>query len=533
MESSLLLSQIPHTAKLYSDFLMDFGRVGSFYSFEHTLPGAQQAAKQVDYSSSMRSEVLAVLRRQNEIFGADESVRHSLNEFASGAVAVVTGQQVGLFGGPAFSFYKALTAIHVAETLRKSGTKAVPIFWLATEDHDLAEISHVSLLDGGGRNHPLEWLPSASDSGRRVGHVKLGEGITGLVEDASKCLGGEAGDKIIEALRSSYQPDETFGSAFGKLIARMLQGRGLVLLDPMEPQFHQLAAPLFERAIDESAELNDHLLSRGKALEKAGYHAQVKVTGTSTLLFLDVKGQREAIRLRNEGFQTAPSRFTLEELKSRLRDRPEDFSANALFRPVMQDFLLPTAAYIGGPAEVAYFAQSEVLYRRMLGRMPAVLPRASFTLVEQPVARLLAKYGLEVSNVLRGRQRLRAAMERNYLSKALAKRFGDGDKQIKKMMRGLRAPVKRLDATLVGALSTAERKMLYQFDKLRSKAGRAANLRNGVLDRHEGVLLDSLYPHHGLQERSTSLLPFLARHGIDLLDRLELSFDGEHRIVEI
>jgi bacillithiol synthase len=211
----------------------------------------------------------------------------------------------------------------------------------------------------------------------------------------------------------------------------------------------------------------------------------------------------------------------MEELEQVIESAPETLSANVLLRPVVQDSLLPTAAYIGGPAEIVYFAQAEVVYRRLGVRMPAIVPRAGFTLVEPAIARLLKKYHLEIGDLFRGRQRVRAAMERQYLSRGLAQQFTRGGKNLNRVLKNLRRPLGILDLSLGGALNTAERKMLYQFEKLRGKAGRAANFRTGVLDRHERALLDALYPHRELQERTLNLLPFLARHDLDLLAELE------------
>ncbi len=262
------------------------------------------------------------------------------------------------------------------------------------------------------------------------------------------------------------------------------------------------------------------MLARSKALERAGYHAQVKVTERGTLLFMDLDGARLPVRHRGAGFVVGRANFSAAELLELIERTPEAFSANVLLRPVVQDTLLPTAAYLGGPAEIAYFAQAEVIYRRLLGRMPAVLPRASFTIVEPHVARLLKRYGLELRDVLRGRQHLRARLERKFLSKALAGRFDVGEKSIRRLLGGLRGPLGRLDKTLLGALDTAERKMLYQFVRLRRKASRATNFRSGVLDAHDRQLTDALYPHHGLQERTLCFLPLLARHGAPLLAAL-------------
>jgi hypothetical protein len=156
----------------------------------------------------------------------------------------------------------------------------------------------------------------------------------------------------------------------------------------------------------------------------------------------------------------------------------------------------------------------------MMGRMPAILPRAGFTLIEQHMTRLMKKYGLTFEEILRGRQHVRRKMEGAYLPAGLAKRFAAGEKDVQRLLRGLRVPLGKLDKTLLGALGTTERKMLYQFSKLRGKAGRAQNARTGLLDAHERMMLDALFPHRALQERSLSLLPFLARNGLTLLDEL-------------
>jgi len=513
-------SELPHTTRLFADFLDDFSKVASFYAHPPNEEGLRRAASEVRLDPDVRRDVVEVLREQKKRFGGDAAVEESLERLAAGAAAVVTGQQVGIFGGPAYSFYKALTAIAVAKKLTAAGVDAVPVFWMATEDHDLAEVNHGYWLGRGGVLERVELsLPAAG--GHRVGEILLGPGVGGALEAALGMLEGPGHEVIGLALRESYRPQETFGSAFGKLFARLLAGRGVIILDALDPGLHRLAAPVYRRVLEEHTKLAAELMGRSRALDRAGYHAQVKVTESSTLLFVNVDGERRPLRGRNNGFAAGRTSFTREELLAALSDAPERFSPNVLLRPVVQDSLLPTAVYVGGPAEMAYFAQAQVLYQRLLGRMPAVVPRASFTLVEAHVARLLKKYGIEVRDVWRGRQHLRARLEREFLPRGLTKQFDSGEKSIRGILEKLRRPIGKLDRTLLGAVDTAERKMLYQFLRLRGKAGRAENFRTGVLDTHERILVDALYPHHGLQERSIGLPHFLAAHGLDLLDSLE------------
>jgi bacillithiol synthase len=434
-------------------------------------------------------------------------------------VAIVTGQQVGLFGGPAYSLYKAITAASYAAELTRRGIEAIPIFWLATEDHDLAEINHAAWNTRDGIAE-FKLAAGASDEGRRVGEVIFGNEIVVLVAEAAEKLEGPEAEKIGTALRESYAPGETYGSAFGKLLARLLVGRGIVFIDPLDLRLHRLTASVYRRALDESDVLGDLLIARSKELEDGGFHAQVKVARESTLLFYNVDGVRHPLRNHNGKFYAGHRSFTVEELRAAIEAAPDAFTPNVLLRPIVQDTLLPTAAYVGGPAEVAYMAQTEVVYHKILGRMPAILPRASFTVIEAPLDRLLKKFDLTFRDVLRGKQHVRSRLEQKALPDALGKKFEEDELALQKLLAGYREPIQKLDASLAGSLELAEQKILHQFATLKGKAGRAENLRSGVLDRKEKMIFDGLYPHHELQERTISALPWLASYGVEFLDGL-------------
>jgi bacillithiol synthase len=512
--------EIPQTTKIFSSFLEDFSKVSRYYAFPATLDGLKGSAAATELDRESRRTVVEVLRAQNQAFGAGAGTFANLDRLANGAVAVVTGQQVGLFGGPAYSIYKAITAARYAAELTKQGVDAVPVFWLATEDHDLEEIDHTAWVTSKGL-HEFKLAPESASEGRRVGEIVLGSKIQALVSEAAYTLEGPNSDAVAQALRESYTSQDTYGSAFGKLMARLLADLGIILLDPLEPRLHRVAAKIYHRALDESGPLREALLERSKELERGGFHAQVKVARESTLLFFNVDGRREPLRERNGKFFAGKSSFTPEEVHAAIDRDPEAFTPNVLLRPVVQDVLLPTAAYVGGPAEIAYMAQAEVVYKKLLGRMPAMLARDSFTLIEQPVARLLTKYGMTFEDLFAGRQEVRTKMEQSSLPRALARKFETNEKALRKLLATYREPLKKLDQTLVGALESSEKKMLHQFTKLKGKAGRAENFRSGVLDRHERIILDALYPHRGLQERSLGALPWLSLYGGELLADLE------------
>jgi len=524
MESHCIsFREVPHTTKLFSSFLEDFSQVSKYYARPPTAAGIDAAAREVRLDPAVRKAVVEVLREQNARFAPrneiDSATAQNLDRLAAGAVAIVTGQQAGLFSGPAYTFYKAITAVRVAEETTRRGIDAVPIFWLATEDHDLAEVNHSTWVT---RNGLARYdLPARDeDAAKRVGEVVLGDAVQALVGVAAQTLQGPGADEVSRALHESYGPNETYGSALGKLLSRLLAGRGIIFIDPLDVRLHHIVASVFLRALAEAGSLTDDLLARSKELESAGLHAQVKVTRETTLLFHNIDGRREPLRIRNSKFFAGDAELSREQIAATIESHPDLITPNALLRPIVQDSLLPTAAYIGGPAEVAYLAQSQLVYAKILGRMPAILPRASFTIVEPPIARFLAQYSLEIRDFLHGSQHVRAQMEQKALPDALVARFDKSEEEISALLKSYREPLGRLDSTLLDALEVAERKMLYQFSQLKAKVARAENFRSGVLDRHERILLDALYPNGELQERTLSALPFIATYGPGFLDDL-------------
>jgi bacillithiol biosynthesis cysteine-adding enzyme BshC len=522
-------AELPGTTDLYSAFLSDFSRVSDFYRHPPTANGIDESIREMRLEDSVRRAVVEVLRNQNRSFGADDATTRNLDRLRDGAVAVVTGQQVGLFGGPAYSIYKALTAIRVARELNERGVNAVPVFWLATEDHDLAEVDHCFFPKRGGFERFD--LATSGPSDRRVGDIHLGDAVLGLSAQVAAVLEGSRAEEIGKWITESYAPEESFGSSFGKLMTRILSGRGLIFLDPMSPDLHRLSLPTMLRAVKEHKALAAELVQRSEALEKAGFHAQVKVIEQSTLVFRIVDGQRIPLRPVNGGLAAGNVTESIDDTIKAMEKRPEDFSPSALLRPVIQDTLLPTVAFIAGAAEVAYQGQTSLIYTKLLGRGPAILPRAGFTLVPSHVSNLLKKYNLDAREILQGRHKLRARLEAEALPQALSEHFDDGERAIRALVDGLREPLTKLDQTLLGALDNASEKMLYQLAGLRAKAGRAEGFRTGILNTHENEIANSLFPNNALQERSFGLLTFLAAEGPELLDQLDHHIKqgtGEH-----
>src|ERR1700719_389061 len=532
---SIPFRRLPHQPKLFVRLIDDYSSVKQFYAHPPNMDAVKEVASSLDYPAERRREVATILREQNAAFGASAATASNLEKLQRGAVAVVSGQQVGLFGGPAYAVYKALTAIRLAEELSEAGIPAVPIFWMATEDHDLDEVRHVTWFNSGELVR-FE-LRASEEVGRPVGQVQLGPAIDPHVKRAVDLLSGPASETLALILQRSYRPEETYGSSFGKLFSQLFAEQGLILLDPLDARLHRVAAPLYKKALQDRDELNDNLLQRGRELESAGYDVQVKVTAKSTVLFTIRDGVRQPVVASNSHFKSGDATWTRDEALRLVDTAPETFSANALFRPVVQDFLLPTVAYLGGPAEIAYFTQSSVIYEHMLGRMPVVLPRAGFTILDAKAEKLLQKYGLCIENLWAGPQELRRKMESVSVPEALAQGFDRDKTEMERTLAELGSQIEKLDATLAGAVSTARNKIGFQLEKLRRKTGRALDQKSGLLAEHERFLENLLYPDKQLQSRELCFLPFLARWGMEGLSELQkLSGSdtlGEHRIVRI
>lgn len=521
---SVAYTQVPKSSALFLDYLYHFDRVAAFYSgppLEHQ--SYRDLAAQLSPPNEKRRELAQILKQQNQSLGAAETTFANIERLAQpGTFAVVTGQQVGLFSGPAFTLYKALTAVRVAQWLSEQGLPAVPVFWLATEDHDLEEVARTATFDGEYN------LVELRDSGRRpsarcsVGRVQLSEEIAQALHLLESNLPpGEPRQRLLEDLRACYQPGRTWGEAFGSLMARLFSRWGVILLEPLDEAIHQLSAPVYEDALIRAAELRASLRERSEALVRAGYHAQVHVTEESTLVFTTENGDRVPVTERRGDFLLdGRERVSRADLQARARNRPLDFSANVLLRPVVQDLLLPTVAYVAGPSELAYLGQAQALYAAFGRPMPVVFPRAGFTLLDRRIPRVLEKYGLGAQDVWQGEEHLTRRIAATGFSEGWSERFDASERDLAGILERLRADVQALDPTLLDTLQHAEEKMKYQMERLRGKVSRAALQRSDLLARHAQSLLRFIAPRKNLQEREVSGVYFLGRSGYELLGQI-------------
>jgi bacillithiol biosynthesis cysteine-adding enzyme BshC len=528
LESQCLpFSRIPHTTRLFDDYLHHFDKVKQFYARPPLgRDWWQDEVRKIQYPAERRAQVAAVLERQNCEFGAGEKTLANIERLRQGAPAMVTGQQVGLFGGPLFCILKAITAVKLAE---EAG--AVPVFWMAAEDHDYEEISSANFPAGDHLQKFTVNVPHGE--GVPVGTIAFTDEITAAVAQVEALFGQS---EISEMLAAGYRKGETFSTAFARFYARVLAELGIIFLNPLDPELHRIAQPIFRAALERSDEINQALLQRNEELEAAGYHAQVKVTPSHTLCFYFADGVRTPVRRQDDEFFIGERKLAAAEIMAETERCPERFSANVLLRPVVQDYLLPTLSYIGGPSEIAYFAQIEVVYRKLAGRLTPILPRIFATLIEPRQAKLLDRYQLELPDLFAGPEKFRELVASRALPESILKSFDSAAEHLEQALAQIQQPLEKLDKTLVDAAENAGSKMRYQLQGLRDKAARAEARKNTEVLRHADELITVLYPNKELQEREVGAAYFLLKYGTDVLQQIKAQAQsgcGEHQVIPI
>jgi len=539
---TLAFERVPHQSRLFLDYLRDPLALRQFYPsavrFHHELPmraAEVLAAHQVD-----RNKVCDALEVMNTGWGAGEETQRNIKLLRdSDCLAVVSGQQAGLFTGPLYTIYKAISAVKLAGCLSQRNTKAVPVFWIAAEDHDFAEVARAEFIGRDCRLASVEVSTEVHCEGQPVGRVALDESINGVVDRLFELLpNSEFSADMLALVRSAWQPGRTYAEAFACMMTSLLKRYGLIFLDPLDLQLKNLAAPLYAQAARRAPEIAEAIEKRSRELETAGYHAQVTASANSFPLFLhDREGARHAVLRLDSGKYKArecDEEYSADELAELALSAPERFSPNVTLRAVVQDYLLPTVAYYGGAAEIAYFAQTAEVYR-VLGR-PAtpILPRSSLTMIERHTGRLLERYGLSLADFFDGLDPLVARVVEEHLGAATAKLFIKSEGNVNQELDNLRRQLETIDPTLASALETGRRKINYQLEGLRTRFHRAQIGRDEAALRQLQRAFDQLYPNKDLQERHINIASLLARHGTYVIDWIYNAINlgsTEHQIV--
>jgi bacillithiol biosynthesis cysteine-adding enzyme BshC len=521
---------------LFLDYLAGSDRARPFLppdGFElGAIAGAAKRAAGLDRPTRAVAEALA---RQQEARGAVRAAERARALAEPGAAAIVTGQQAGLFGGPLFVLWKALATVSVARRLEaERGTPVVPVFWVASDDHDFAEIRATTVVDAGSALRTLRYAPAEEPLGRPAWDIVLDDSVRSLVDELARALPPALGrDEAVELLGACYRPGATLASAFAGLVSRLLPE--VVVLDPSDEALKRLSVPVMARELGEGSPSSRLALEAGRALLQAGYHQQVPVRPGFLNLFAIVAGQRRALAFAGGTIEVRGTRerWLVAEALARLESEPRLWSPGALLRPLVQDALLPTAAYVAGPAEIAYHAQIAPSYAHFAIPRPVLLPRPSLTLVEPQQARTLESERLTLADLAGDPEQLVSRWAREDYPDVEAA-FARAREAIERELGAVEAVLGSHDPTLRPATAAARGRALHPVEGLHEKALRALKKRDQGRAERLRRTRDALLPGGALQERGLGLIGLVGRHGLAIVPSLEerlLPFARGHQVV--
>ena len=536
------IRDMPGCSPLVRDYVHHFDRVSCFFAQNPHASGTYAAQAEICAQREYRrAELRAALLTQQAAWGAPPIARQRIDELCTPrGLAVITGQQTGLFGGPLFTLYKALTVVALAAELERALDRpVVPLFWMASEDHDVAEADHVQMLDRSGTLVQIRHTAWGEPPGGFMpANLRLGPAIHDTLTRVGELLPAtEFTDALRDALAQAYTPERTLAEAFACWMTALLGETGLVLVDAADPSMKRLAAGIFRREVEEAPGTSVAIVEVSRALRAQGYPTQIEARPDGVNCFLLAEGRRALVRdptgfrLRDTGETIAPA-----SLLRMVQDSPERFSPNVALRPVVQDALFPTLAYVAGPGELAYFAQLRPVYAAFGVPMPAIVPRASLSLLDPRVAQLLDRFRLPLQDLAAEPEQLASRLLRAHLPPDLEATLAAARQGVDEIFRRLGEAVAAVDPTLQATAGQTGGHIKGHLDQLEKKAVQALKRREADTRQQLQRLRDALMPGGKLQERVYPVLPFLAKYGPALLTALRACIDApgwEHRLVTI
>jgi len=526
--------------ELFVDYCTAFDKVAAFYPGDWRAPEERRARAEAAAARPADREVLAdVLAEQNEEWGGGAAAQRHVEALRDPeTVAVVTGQQAGLFTGPLYTIYKTITTLQLAEEwAEQTGRTVVPVFWVEGEDHDFEEIATSHVLR---RNDlvSLTYAPDVDDNPGAVGRLPLTEAIDDVLDRLDETLpDSDFKPSVMERVRAAYRPGTPLEDAFAQLLRSLFEDEGLVFMNPDDARLKALTRPLFRRELEDPETPAARVDATSQALREQGYHAQVHARPTN-LFWLEDDGRYPIDRAGDGGFVLRHDgrAFSENELLDRLDDTPERFSPNVVLRPLMQDHLLPTAAYVAGPGEVSYFAQYGDVYDWAGLEMPLIHPRASVSLVEGKVQKVLEKYDLTVCDFRSPLEALFQEIVLDTMEVDIDAVFDEATTQMHRALNALKPEVGAVDQTLTSSAEAARAAIVEEMEDLKQRTVRAEKRHHDEVRAQLEKAQVNLRPAGVLQERTINVLYYLNKYSLDLLDELRAALDTDtsaHQIVEL
>jgi bacillithiol biosynthesis cysteine-adding enzyme BshC len=533
------IRRYPGIRRLAGDYAYAFDSLAPFYEGDPARPEAWASAiARAQAHPRDRGAIADVIAAQQQRRGAPPEARAALDRLRQdGSVAVVTGQQAGAFGGPLYTLLKAVTALRLAARARQEHQiPAVAVFWIDSEDHDWNEVASCTVLDADVQARTVRLSDPPGAGTTPVGWLPLADGVAASLDELAAVLPQtEFTASLMTRLRSSYKPGATASDAFGRLLEFVLGEFGLVVYDAADAAAKPPVREVFAREVQFAGRTAELALEAGEQLVRRGYHAQVSAHADGLSLFA-LAGGRHPIRVADGVFRAGDHEWSQPALLAEVRSNPAGFSPNVLLRPIVQDTLFPTIAYVAGPNELAYLGQLKPVYAHFGVPMPLMVPRVSATLLDSAGVRFLARHDVALESL--------HAQDESVLNRLLEAALpGDVEAALHAAAAALDSPMQALvravpaiDPTLEGAARSVAGKISHEIQGLHTKIIHAAKRRDDTLRRQFTRTRSQAFPSGHAQERTIGFVSFLNRYGQGLVDHLvrELPIDpGAHWVVTV
>lgn len=527
-------------SKLFIDYVTNFKKVEKFYEYNFgEIDNFKKRCEYLKKSYFLRDDIYDILLEQNRNFDCNENTFLNLSYLKDeNTFAIVTGQQVGILGGPLYTFYKIISLIKLTEILnsRLSEYKFIPIFWLECEDHDFEEVNKINLLSIDNQLKTLTYQHKGKPKQfGAVGKYKFANIEEFFNQIKHLMQNTDYKESLFNFYSKSYTNDSTFENAFVRFYTQLLPDSGIIFINPNNKRVKNLLKNIFKKEIQTYPKTCQLIIDISANLENE-YHGQIKPRPVN--LFMHYKEGRYLIEPNGNEFALKGTRrkFKRDELETLIETNPELLSPNVVLRPISQDTLLPTVAYIAGPSEIAYFAQLKPVYNEFSLQMPIIYPRASITLLEDKVARILEKYELSLVEIFKDTDKVSQHVIELISDIKIESLFNDTLKRIQDILSEMKYGLSFIDSTLLGSLETTREKINQHISVLKEKANSAQRQKFETALRQVEKVMNNLYPNRDLQERVLNLINFMNKYGMDLNKKLLNAIDLEkfmHQVIEL
>ena len=518
------MRRFPWIRPLVGAYAHDFASVASLFAGDPADPAAwRETVARVAGAARDRTTIASILERQLERRGAPAATRREAAKLRSPAsVAVVTGQQAGLFGGPLYTLLKSVTAIQLARKVEaEHGVPAVAVFWVECEDHDWAEVRSTMLLDVDCATCDISLADVPGAGTLPVASLVLDDGIETALQALEAVLPpSEFRGELLAGMRRAYKPGASMSTAFAGWLDELLGPHGLVVFEADDRTAKPLVADVFAKELEQPARTADTVREAGASMQRLGHAPQVVPADDSTALFYMDGSGRRPIKRRGAGFAIGDTTRPAGALVEEARTHPERFSPNVLLRPIVQDRLFPTACYVGGPSELAYQAQLGGVYRAFGIQTPLLMSRASATLIDSAAAKFLERSGVEFEALQPQDDGLLNRLLASLMPPELERALEEAAEEVRGRLAAIHAAVPAVDPTLAGAAETTRDRMLESLKTLQGKIVQASKRKDDTVRRQLQRTRALAFPGGHPQERAISLTFFINRYGTGLVERL-------------